>query len=101
MVFFSNIAGKSEVVSEEMIAPCTEATLTTILSRYPLENIFSADKFGLLYLCQTKPCILGEINAHRLTVLAGRNALGKGLCMFVICKAQKPRYFKGIKHLPC
>ena len=50
MVFFSNIAGKSEVVSEEMIAPCTEATLTTILSRYPLENIFSADKFGLLYL---------------------------------------------------
>ena len=36
-----------------------------------------------------------------LTVLAARNALGEGLHMFVIWKAQKPRYLKGIKHLPC
>ena len=46
-VSFKNISGESKSVTEEMTAPWTETTSPTILSRYPLENIFNANKFGL------------------------------------------------------
>ena len=52
-VLFKNISGESKSVTEEMTAPWTETTLPTILSRYPLENIFNADEFGLFYQCLT------------------------------------------------
>ena len=41
------------VVTEEMTAPWNETTLSTLLSNYKLENVFSADEFGLLYICLT------------------------------------------------
>ena len=50
-VSFKNILGESKSVTEEMITPWTETTLPTILSLYPLENIFNADEFGLFYQC--------------------------------------------------
>ena len=48
---FKSIARESKSVTDEMIAPWTETTLPTILSRYPMENIFNADEFGLFYQC--------------------------------------------------
>ena len=50
-VSFKNISRESKSVTEEMTAPWTETTLPTILSCYPLENIFNADKFRLFYQC--------------------------------------------------
>ena len=48
---FKNIALVSKSVTGEMTAPWAETTLSTVLSRYSLENIFSVDEFGLLYQC--------------------------------------------------
>ena len=50
-VSFKNILRESKSVTEEMTALWTETTLPTILSCYPLENIFNADKFRLFYQC--------------------------------------------------
>ena len=95
-------------VTDEMTAPWTETTLPTILSRYPLENIFNADEFGLFFQClpnktlhlKRKKCSSGKHSKVRLTGLAAGNAYVKRLQMFVIGKFVKPR-FKGIKTLPC
>ena len=48
-VSFKNISNVSKSVTEEMTSPWTETTLPTIVSRYPLENIFNANEFGLFY----------------------------------------------------
>ena len=50
-VSIKSTAGESKSVTDEMTAPWTKTTLPTILSRYPLENIFNADEFGLFYQC--------------------------------------------------
>ena len=92
-----------------MIAPRTETTLPTIFSRYPLENIFNADEFGLFYQCLPNKtlhlkggkCSGGKHSKVRLTGLANGNAYGERLQMFVIGKSVKPRGFKGVKTLPC
>ncbi|XP_057296214.1 tigger transposable element-derived protein 4-like [Hydractinia symbiolongicarpus] len=86
---FKTIAGESRSVTEEITAPWSETTLPTILSRFPLENIFNADEFGLFFQCLPN------------TGLAAGNALGERLQMFVIGKSAKPRCFKGVKTLPC
>ena len=107
-VSFKNISGESKSVTEEMTAPWTETTLPTILSRYPLENIFSADEFGLFYQClRNKTLHLkgekgsgGKYSKIFLTGLAARNAYGERLPLFVIGKANKPRCFKGARNLP-
>ena len=106
---FKNISGESKAVTEVMTAPWTETTLPTILSRYPLENIFNADEFGLFYqyLPNKTLHLKGEKRAGgkhskiRLTGLAAGNAYGERLPMFAIGKANKPRCFKGIRNLPC
>ena len=92
-----------------MTAPWTETTLPTILSRYPLENIFNAGEFGLFYQClpnktlhlKGEKCSGGKHSKVRLTGLAAGNAYGERLQMFVIGKSVKPRCFKGVKTLPC
>ena len=74
-VSFKNISGESKSVTEEMTAQLTETTLPAILSRYPLENIFSADEFGLFYQClpnktlylKGEKCSGGKHNKIRLT----------------------------------
>ena len=106
---FKNISSESNAVTEEMIAPWTETMLPTILSRYPLENIFNADEFGLFYQClpnktlhlKGEKCSGGKHSKIRLTGLAAGNAYGERLPMFVIGKANKPRCFKGVRNLPC
>ena len=83
--------------------------LPTILSHYPLENIFNADEFGLFYQClpnQTlhlkgENCSGGKHSKIRLTGLAAGNAYGERLPMFFIGKANQPRCFKGVRNLPC
>ena len=42
-----------------------------------------------------------KFSERRLTGLPAGNAFGQKLPMFVIVKANKPRYFKNLKHLPC
>ena len=83
--------------------------LPTILSRYPLENIFNADEFGLFYQClpnktlhlKGEKCSGRKHSKIRLTGLAAGNAYGERLPMFVIGKANKPRCFKGVRNLSC
>ena len=86
-------------MTEEMTAPWTETTSPTILSRYSLENIFNADKFGLFYQClpnktlhlKAEKCSGGKHSKIRLIGLAAGNAYGKRLPMFVIGKVNKPQ----------
>ena len=92
-----------------MSAPWTETTLPTILSGYPLKNIFNADKFGLFYQCLPNKTLLlkGEKcsgrkhSKVRLTGLDAGNVYGERLQMFFIGKSIKPEYFKGVKTLLC
>ena len=92
-----------------MTAPWTKTTLPTILSRYPLENIFNADELGLFYQCLPNKTLhlkgekwSGRKHSNvRLTGLAAGNAYGERLQMFVIGKSVKPRCFEGGKTLPC
>ena len=50
-ISFKTISGEVKSVTEEMTAPWLETILPTILSRYPLENIFNGDEFGLFFQC--------------------------------------------------
>ena len=62
-------------VTEEMSAPWNETTLPTLLSNYKLENVFSADEFGLFYQCLStkiyhlskEKCSRGKYSKVRLT----------------------------------
>lgn len=106
---FKTIAGESKSVTEEMTAPWLETTLPTILSRYPIENVFNADEFGLFYQClpnktfhfKKEKCSGGKHSKVRLTGMAVGNAKGERLPMFAIGKAKNPRCFKGVKSIPC
>ena len=51
-ISFKTIAGEAKSVTSEMTALWLEMTLPTILSGYPIENIFNADEFGLFYQCR-------------------------------------------------
>ena len=92
-----------------MTAPWLETTLPTILSRYPIENVFNADEFGLFYQClpnktfhfKKEKCSGGKHSKDRLTGMAAGNAKGERLPMFAIGKAKNPRCFKGVKSIPC
>ena len=92
-----------------MTAPWLETTLPTILSRYPIENVFNADEFGLFYQClpnktfhfKKEKCSGGKHSKVRLTGMAAGNAKGERLPMFAIGKAKNPRCFKGVKSIPC
>ena len=105
---FKNISGESKSVTGEITAPWTETMLPTILPHYPLENIFNADEFGLLYKClpnktvhlKGEKCSAGQHSKIRLKGLATGNAHDESLPMFVIGKANKIRCFKGVRNLP-
>ena len=48
-ITFKEVSGESEKVTKEMTAPWEEITLSTILARYLLNDLFNADEFGLFY----------------------------------------------------
>ena len=50
-ISFKTISVEAKSVTEEMTPPWLETTLPTILPRYPLENIFNGDEFGLFFQC--------------------------------------------------
>ena len=103
------IAGETKFVTDEKTAPSTETTLTTILFRYPLENIFNAEKFEFIYQClpsktlhfKEEKCSGRRHSKVYLTGLATGNVYGEKVQMFVIGKSVKPRCFKSVKTLPC
>ena len=92
-----------------MEAPSFETRLPTILSNYSLADIYNADEFGLFYQAlpsktmhfKNEKQVGGKFSKQRLTGLAAGNALGQTLPMFIIGKANRPRCFKNLKHLPC
>ena len=67
-----------------MVAGWNETTLPTLLSNHNLENIYNADKFGILYQClpdksfqlKTEKCSGGKI---RITGSAAVNVVGNKL----------------------
>ena len=108
-ISFKTISGEAKSVTKEMTALWLETTQPTILSRYPLENIFSGDEFGLFF--QYLPnktfhfkkvkCSGGKHSRVRLTGMAAGNAKGERLPMFAFGKSKNPRCFKGVKRVPC
>ena len=108
-ISFKTTSGEAKSVTKEMTAPCLETTLPTVLSRYPLENIFNGDEFGLFFQClpnktfhfKKDKCSGGKHSKVRLTGIAAGNAKGEKLPMFVIGKSKNPRCFKGVKRIPC
>ena len=108
-ITFKEVSGKSEKVTKEMTAPWEEATLSTILGRYQLKDIFDADKFGLFYKALSsksldfrgKHCSGGKHSKRQLTGRATPNALGEKISMFMIGKSASPRCFKHICNLYC
>ena len=48
-VSFKTVAGERNPCTDEMVAPCKQTTLPTILSKYDLNQICNADKFDLFY----------------------------------------------------
>ena len=86
-----------------------ETTLPTLLSTYKLEDIFTADEFGLVYQCLPsktyhlygEKCSGGKNSKVRLTGMAAASAAGEKLEMFVLGKSKKPRCFKNVRQLPC
>ena len=53
-ISFKPVAGESKLVTEEMTARWKEKTLSTVLSRYALNDIFNADEFRLFYFSYRK-----------------------------------------------
>ncbi|XP_065658063.1 tigger transposable element-derived protein 4-like [Hydra vulgaris] len=103
-ISFKTISGEAKSDNDQMIAPWLETTLSTILSRYPLENFFNADEFSIFYQClpdkslhfKNEKSIGGKHSKVRLTGMAAGNVKGERLSMFVIGKSKSPRCFKGI-----
>ena len=107
-ISFKTMSDEMSVVTEEMTAPRNETTLSTLLSNYKLENVFSADEFGLFYKCvPTKPyhspgekCSGGKNSKARLTGMAVASATWEKLPIFVVGKSKTRRCFKNIKQIP-
>ena len=107
-ITFKEVSGESGKVTKEMAAPWDETTLPTILARYQLKDIFNADEFGLFYEAlpskslrfQGKRCSGEKRSKVRLTGMAGSNALGEKIPMFVIGKSASLRCFKHVRNLP-
>ena len=87
-----------------------EASLSTILSRYKLKDIYNATgaEFGLFYQgfpkntlrMKDKECSECKHSKIRLTGMAAASAAGEKLPIFVTGKSAKPRCFKHFKSLP-
>ena len=106
---FNEVSEESRSVTPETTNTWNERSLPTILSRYKLKDIYSADKFGLFYQGLPKKSLhmKGEKysgSKHskvRLTGMAAATADGEKLAIFVIGKSLKPKCFKNFKSLPC
>ncbi|XP_057296213.1 tigger transposable element-derived protein 4-like [Hydractinia symbiolongicarpus] len=48
-ISFKTISGEAKSVTGEITASWLATALPTLLSRYPSQNIFNADEFGLFY----------------------------------------------------
>ena len=102
---------RDEMKSEtsEMAPSFMKNTLPSLLSRYPLQNIFNASEFGLFYQCLpdktfcflNENCVDGQHSKVRLTGMLAGNAFGERLQMFVIGKPVNPCCFNNIKNIPC
>ena len=92
-----------------MVVGWNETALPTLLSNYGLENIYSAEEFGLFYQSLPDKSYQLKIEKYsggkhskiKITGLAVSNAIGNKQPMFVVGKAKNPRCFKNIKKLPC
>ena len=104
----SETGGINSVVSE-ITSSSVETTLPTLLSRYPLQNIFNANEFCLFYQCLPdktcrflkEKCVDGQHSKVRLTGMAAGNVFGERFQMFVIGKSVNPRCFNDITNIPC
>ena len=91
------ISGKSASVTNEMTAPWNETTLPALLFNYKLEDIFSADEFGLFYQClpskkhhlSGEKCSGDKNSKVRLTCIAATIAAGEKLEMLFDWQVQK------------
>ena len=107
-VSFKKVSGESKAVTTVIVAGWNKTTLQTLLSNYNLENIYNADEFGFCYQClpdisyqfKTKKCSGGEHSKIRIGCLAGANAVGNKLPMFVIGKVKNPSVLKTLRNLP-
>ena len=108
-VSFKTVSGESNACTDEMVASWEQTTLSAILPKYDLNQIYNADEFGLFYRAQpnkslhlrNENCVGGKHSKLRLTGLTAADAVGEKLPLFVIGRSKKPRCFKHIKHLPC
>ena len=97
-VSFKMVSGESNARTDEMVAPWEQTTLLTILSKYDLNQIYNAHKFGLFYRAQpdkslhlkNENCVGGKHSKLRLTGLTAANGVGEKLPLFVIGKSKKP-----------
>ena len=102
---FKTIFGKAKLVTGEMIAPWLENTQSTILSQYPLQDIFNKDEFGLFYQCvpnrtyhfKNKKSTGDKHSKVCLTGMTAGNVNGERLPM--TGKSKTPRCFKGVKNV--
>ena len=109
LALLSEVSGELEKVTKEMNAPCEETTLTRILARYQLKDIFNPDEFGMF--CEALPskslplrgkrCSGRKHSKVRLTGMAASNALCDKIPMFVIRKSASPKCFKHVRNLLC
>ena len=103
------VSGESKAVTPEMVVGWNETALPTLLSNYGLENIYSAEEFGLFYQSLPDKSYQLKIEKYsggkhskiKITGLAVSNAIGNKQPMFVVGKAKNPRCFKNIKKLRC
>ena len=100
-ISFKEVSGESKSVTSEMTAAWKETSLSTILSRYELKDIYNADEFGLFYQGLPKKtlhlkgekCSGGKYSKVCLTGMAAASSTGEKLPMFVVGKSVKPRCF--------
>lgn len=89
-------------------AVCREWLSGDPLAFYLIDDVFNTDKTALYYKLlpnktitfQGDDCVSRKKSKERLTVMACANAMGtERYQLLLICKAAKPRCFKGVKTL--
>ena len=91
-----------------LTTPWLATKLPTILSQHSLQDVFSAEEFGLFYQfspskslhLKNEKCTGGKHSKVCLSGMVAGNVTGETLAMFVVGKAATPRCFKGVKSIP-
>ena len=86
-----------------------ETHLSTILSRYNLQDIFKALEFGFFFqalsnktlVLASEKCTRGKHSEIKLIAMSAAGAVGEKLPLLVIGKAKSPSCFKIVKCLVC